>query len=355
MTMTLAAEQIRIGGRAVGADCAPMVVAEIGVNHDGSVERALRLVDIAARVGADAVKLQVFRAEQLVAGRGVLAAYQQRTTNAESSVELLRRYELSKEELGRVLGHAKSRGLACVATPFSPADVPVCGELGLDALKIASPDVVNTPLLRQVAGLGRPMLVSTGAATMEEIDGARRLLAMAGVEHVLMHCVSSYPTPDSAAHLCFLHDLRRSYGSLVGYSDHADTVLAGALAVSAGAVVLERHLTYDKGASGPDHAASSDPAEFAEYVALVRQAAVLRGTGRKRVLEIERDVRRVSRQSLVLARDLAAGEAITAEHLTVKRPGTGIPARRWEDAIGRRSDQDLPAGTLLTWELLRAA
>lgn len=346
---------MRIGTRTCSPESPVLVIAEIGVNHDGSVDRALRLVEVAKRAGADGVKLQVFRARQLVNGRGVLAQYQTRTTDAESSVELLTRYELAEPDLARVLDHARSLGLLAVATPFSPSDVPVCARLGLHAVKIASPDVVNIPLLSAAADIGLPVLVSTGAATMEEIDVARRLLALRDTPHLLMHCVSAYPAPDDQAHLCFIPELIRRYGPVVGYSDHAPSVISGALAVAAGAVLLERHLTYDTRAAGPDHAASSDPATFTEYVRLARQAAILRGAGPKRVLPIEQDVRRVSRQSLVLAVDVAAGEALTDRHLTVQRPGTGISASEYPRLLGRRAGRPLPAGTLLTWDMIAAA
>lgn len=345
---------MKIGQHEVGPGKRTLVIAEIGVNHDGSVARALELVDEARLAGADAVKLQVFRATQLVNGQGILAAYQTRTTDAESSVELLKRYELQEDELSQVLRYARSLGLATIATPFSLGDVPVCQKLGLDAIKIASPDLVNVPLLLGAAETGLPMLVSTGAATLEEVDDARRVLATVGAEHLFMHCVSSYPTEDADAHLCFIPELVRHYGPLVGYSDHANSLMAGALAVAAGAVVLERHLTYDRTAAGPDHAASSEPDDLAYYIKMVREAEMLRGRGNKRVLPAEEDVRRVSRQSLVLTRDITPEEPITAEHLTTQRPAIGIPASAFRRTLGRRPARNLKAGTLLTWDMLVA-
>ncbi len=343
---------MRIANRNLTPDGPVLIIAEIGVNHDGSLHRALELVTAAKHAGADAIKLQIFRADQLVNGRGVLAAYQQRTTDAESSADLLRRYELPEPHLRRVLAHAHDLGLATIATPFSLADVPTCRALPLDALKIASPDVVNTPLLSAVAATLLPILVSTGAATLSEIDSARRLLSTLGAEHAFLHCISSYPTPDDQAHLCFIPELLKHYGPIVGYSDHAMSVISGALAVAAGATLLERHLTYDSRAPGPDHAASSDPTTFAQYVRLAREATALRGTGPKRVLPIEQDVRKVSRQSLVAARPLRAGERITPAHLTVQRPGTGIPAAQWDATLGCHAARDIPAGTLLTPEMV---
>lgn len=336
----------RIGPLTVSPDHPPVVVAELGVNHDGSPQRALRLLELACEAGADAVKLQVFRAGTLVQGEGLLAAYQRDA--AGSSAELLRRLELAPEALELVAGHARRLGLPLLATPFSLSDVPVCGRLGLSAVKIASPDVVNHLLLESAATLGLPMLVSTGAATSEEVDAAVALLEGAGATFLLLHCVSAYPAPPEHAHLRFIGELARRYGRAVGYSDHVPGTRAGALAVAAGAVLLERHFTDDTTRPGPDHAASSDPAEFARYVAEVREAWTLMGRGDKRLLPVEEDVRKVSRQSLVLEQPLRAGEPLQKEHLTTRRPGTGLlpdTYRRW---LGRCARRDLPAGTMLT-------
>lgn len=334
----------------LGSDLPVVVVAEIGVNHDGRVERAMELVSAARGAGADGVKLQVFRSATLVHGEGILAEYQKSTTDAGSSADLLRRCELGEAELGRVLGYARSLGMLTVATPFSPSDVAVCGRLGLDAIKIASPDVVNHILLGEAARAGLPLLVSTGAATLEEVVETDGFLGALGVRAHYLHCVSAYPAPDGLAHLAFIRDLIGRFGERVGYSDHAPSLLAGACAVAAGAVLLERHLTYDTAAVGPDHAASSDPGQFAEYVRMARLAETLRGKGHKRLLDVEGDVRRVSRQSLVLALPLERGEALTAGHLTTQRPGTGIPPNLAGRFVSRRAKQSLPVGTMLTPE-----
>jgi N,N'-diacetyllegionaminate synthase len=342
---------MRIGSHTVAVGHPAFVVAEIGVNHDGQVKRALELVDAAKAAGADAIKLQVFRAATLVHGTGLLADYQKQTTTAETSTDLLRKLELSEQDLQRVHAYAKARGLLSIATPFSPADVPVCQRLGLDAIKIASPDLVNVPLLEAVMKTRLPLLLSTGAATLEEIDATHLLLD--GRPRSYLHCVSSYPTPDDQAHLTFIPQLIARYpGIPIGYSDHAHSLLSGGLAVAAGALVLERHLTYDKAAHGPDHSASSDPADFAEYVKVARVAATLLGSGSKRVLPIEQDVRKVSRQSLVLTVDLPAGSPLKSEHLVPQRPGTGIPAAAFYEVIGRTLKSPQKAHTMLSWDLL---
>ncbi|MEM6313824.1 MAG: N-acetylneuraminate synthase family protein [Planctomycetota bacterium] len=339
---------MRIGARDIGPGEPTLVIAEIGVNHDGDVGKALRLVDAAAEAGTDAVKLQLFRADRL-AGDAPLAAYQ---TGNGGQRELLRSLELSDAEVERVVGAVHDAGLLPIATPFSPEDVDTVRRLGLPAVKIASPDCVNTLLLQRCATLGVPMLISTGAATLAEIDATLDELADASV--ALLHCVSSYPTPDAAAELRWMSDLAGRC-AVVGYSDHTQNAATGALAVAAGASVIEKHLTYDRSADGPDHAASFAPKQFAEYVRRVREAEVLMGHGTKSVQACEEDVRRVSRQSLALRHGIAAGRVIGESDLTTRRPGTGIPPSALREIVGRRVGRDLPAGTLLTWDSLAKA
>lgn len=339
---------MRIGEHIIGRGRPTLVIAEIGVNHDGDVNRALKLVAAAAEAGADAVKLQLFRADRL-AGDAPLAAYQIGTGGQR---DLLRTLELSQDEVERVVDAIRSVGLLPIATPFSPEDVDDVRRLGLPAVKVASPDCVNTLLLRACAGLDVPMLVSTGAATMSEV--ANLVAEFGASELALLHCVSSYPTPDNAAQLCWMHDLA-TLCERVGYSDHTQNALTGALAVAAGACVIEKHLTYDRSAAGPDHAASFAPRQFADYVKRIRTAEQLIGAGAKMVQACEQDVRRVSRQSLALRHGIASGRVIGEADLTTRRPGDGIPPSAWATVVGRRAARDLPAGTLLAPDLLAKA
>lgn len=338
---------MNIGDKIIGPGERVLVIAEIGVNHDGSVERALELVRIAGQCGADAVKLQIFRTETLLHSSCRLAAYQEGC--AADPVEMLRRYELSEQGLGKIVNRIRSMGLLPLATPFSPTDVETAAKLDLPAIKIASPDIVNRVLIEEARKLQKPLLLSTGAATIEEIGQA---VAWMRAPFALLHCVSSYPTSAADAHLGWIGELAQRFEAPVGYSDHLTDSISGALAVAAGACILERHLTYDRNAFGPDHAASSDPADFARYVHGVRVAETMRGVGSKRVLDCERDVRSVSRQSLVLCRDLPAGREIFREDLTVQRPGSGISPGLVDSVAGRRAACDLPAGTMLQWDML---
>lgn len=346
---------MNIGDKKIGTGRPTLVMAEIGVNHDGSVDRAIELVRAAKTSGADAVKLQVFRAEQLMHASAGFAEYQQNQCDDADPTAMLRRYELSTDDLHRIMNVIREEKLLAIATPFSPADVETIALLDVDAIKIASPDLVNPVLLKRAAGCGKPLILSTGAATIAEVESTVAWLRERRVQFALLHCISSYPTPLESANLCWVGELHSRFGVPVGYSDHTSDVMSGAFAASAGAVIVERHLTYDRRAAGPDHAASSDPEEFAEYVSLIRHADAMRGRPGKRVLEIENDVRTVSRQSLVLRRDIDSGQPIGDEDLTVQRPGVGIPAAKITVTIGRRALRNLKAGEMLQWDMLENA
>ncbi len=345
---------MNIADREIGNTQRTFVIAEIGVNHDGSVRRALELVDLAVATGADAVKLQLFSADRLMNASATFAEYQSSRVSASTPADMLRQYELSPADTVRVVDHIRHRGLVPIATPFSLDDVRIVNELNLPAVKIASPDLVNRPLLERAAATGKPLLVSTGAATIDEVETAVDWLVGMNATFSLLHCVSSYPTPASDANLRWIGELAR-FCAPVGYSDHTTEPLAGAMAVMAGACIVEKHLTYDRGAAGPDHSASADPLQMAAYVNAIRSAEAMRGLPGKHVLNIERDVRSVSRQSLVLTRPLAVGDRVTAADLTVQRPGNGIPAADWSRAVGCTLRINAAAGTMIGWEMLSEA
>ena len=266
-----------------------LVTAEVGVNHDGQIERALALVDAAARADADAVKLQLFHPDRLLSNQARLAAYQ--NGKAEDAYDLLVRLTLDLDEMAAVGKATRKRGLRFIVTPFSLPDVDDLRALDVDAVKIASPDAVNTPLLIAAATLSKPLLISTGTCDLNELSFAAGLLRQHTSGGALLHCVSSYPAPRDATALGAIRAMDRALGLPVGYSDHTTHLDTGALAVAAGAVVLEKHLTYATSAEGPDHSASLTPDQFAEYVHRVRDAQVRLGHCAKRVLEVERDVR----------------------------------------------------------------
>lgn len=338
---------MRIGSRQIGAPV--YIIAELGVNHDGSVERALEMVDAAAEAGADAIKLQLFRAELLMSKASRLAAYQSAAGERDPS-EMLRRLEMSIGDMGRVVDRARKRGVHAIVTPFSVELVDAAERLGFDAYKTASPDIIHRPLLERLMETGKPLIVSTGAATIEEVARAVEWLAPARGRAAFLQCVSSYPTRDSEASIGGMAAIARTWDGPVGYSDHTAGVDTGAVAAARGAAILEKHFTWSKRAAGPDHAASLEAAEFRVYAALARDESTMKawmgrvplaedprvGPEEKRVLACEQDVRRLSRQSIVARSDLTAGHVIRAGDLTIKRPGTGMEPWRMGEVVGRR-------------------
>lgn len=343
---------MKIAGREIAPGAEPLVIAEIGVNHDGDVERALQLADAAAAAGAAAVKVQFFRADLLLSRESRLAAYQ-RDAGESDPFEMLRRLELTVGELANVAERARERGALAICTVFTPELVEEAERLSFDAYKLASPDVVNRPLIERLARTGKPLILSTGAATLAEIERTLGWLESARERLAVMHCVSSYPTPDAAANLGAIGTLAETFGVPVGYSDHTEATDTGALAVAAGACFLEKHLTHDRGAVGPDHSASLEPDAFAEYVAGARRARLMLGGGRKQPGAIEADVRSLSRQSLAASRAIGAGETLAASHVTTRRPGGALCASEPEAAVGRVAARDIEAGELLRESDLR--
>jgi sialic acid synthase SpsE len=338
---------------AIGPSHPVLIIAEIGVNHDGSLATALSLLRAAKKCGADAVKLQLFRADRLMHASTGFAAYQKGRVKDDSPIAMLKRYELSDADVRKLAAEATKLKLWLIATPFSPGDLPLIDSLDIPAIKIASPDLVNKPLLREAAKLGRPMLISTGAATMDEIDRTISWLVEWSAPFALLHCISSYPTKPPDANLTWIGELRERYGVPIGFSDHTTELSAGALAVASGAKMIEKHLTHNRKAAGPDHAASFDSEQFAEYVRLIRLAETMLGQPGKRVLSGENDVRKVSRQSLVVAKNVAKGAKLKPDDLTVQRPGTGISAADIDDWIGRTAARALKTGEMLNPKMVK--
>ncbi|MHC4305007.1 MAG: N-acetylneuraminate synthase family protein [Planctomycetota bacterium] len=323
----------RIGDRKIGPDEPPFVIAELGVNHGGSLSRALELVEAAHDAGADAIKLQWFEADRLLSREARLARYQ-KDGGAGDPFDMLRALQLSADDFAMVLDRAHAAGLAAIVTVFSTQLVAQAGEMDFDAYKTASPDVVNRPLITALMALGKSLLLSTGTATIDEV---RTVTGWLGDHpHVLLQCVSGYPTPDESAALAGRAAMCQINPNALGYSDHTTAVDTGALAVASGARLLEKHLTHDRAAAGPDHATSLDPRQLKEYIRLAHRAWRMLGPPEKRVLEIEQDVRTVSRQSLTARQALPVGHVIAREDLTIKRPGTGIEPWRLAEIVGRR-------------------
>lgn len=331
------------------------VIAEAGVNHNGDIAMALRLCDAARVALADAVKFQTFRAQDLVVPGAPTADYQARETGEHDQFAMLRKLELSPAQHEAIKAHCEAIGIEFFSSPFSTDALDMLVGLGVRRIKLSSGELTHKALVERAAAAGLPLLVSTGMATMDEIDEALAWIAsargsLAGV--TLLHCTSAYPAPDSALNLNALRSMARDLGVAIGYSDHSLGIEAPLAAVALGATVIEKHLTLDRALPGPDHSASLEPEEFARMVAGIRRVASMLGDGVKAPTAEERDTAKVARRSVAAATDIARGAVIAEDMLVCRRPATGIAPRDLSRVIGRVAAAAIPAGTVLRWEQL---
>lgn len=327
------------------------IIAEIGGNFT-RFDEARALIDAAASTGVDAVKLQTYKADTVASRKAV---FDMENTGLVSQHELFRKYEIDLDLHKAVFDYAGRRGLDWFSTPSHESDLAMLETLGVGAHKIGSDDAVNIPFLRSVARAGKPMIVSTGMCTMEEVRESVAAIRREGVrELILLHAVTSYPTHPEHVNLGAMSAMMREFPDLaVGYSDHTIGATACICAVAMGARVIEKHFTWDKSAPGPDHMLSADPVEMKAIVDAIRSFEVMRGDGVKQPATSEATTRINNRKSIVMARPAGAGETLTANHLAIKRPGYGIAPKHLEEVIGRRSCQALQADDVLTWDALQ--
>jgi N-acetylneuraminate synthase/N,N'-diacetyllegionaminate synthase len=349
--------EFRLGDRVIEAGAPAFLIAEAGVNHNGDAALARRLVVEAAAAGADAVKFQTFRAADLVTREAPKAAYQRETTGGDGGQrEMLARLELPAEAFAALRDESARRGLVFFSSPFDEASVDVLAALGVALFKIPSGEITNLGYLRHVAAKRRPIILSTGMSTLDEIGTAVDVIRRAGDPPLaLLQCVSAYPAPAEETNLRAMDTLRDRFACPVGLSDHTTGIEVAIAAVARGAAIIEKHFTVDKTLPGPDHRASLDPAEFAALVRSVRRVETALGDGDKRPMPSETDTRRVARKSLVAARPIARGEKISREMIAIKRPGTGISPADLERAIGRTAARALAADEVIEWAALEGA
>jgi len=345
-----------VGRRHIGTGEPVFVNAEAGVNHNGDLDLARRLIDVAADAGADAVKFQTFRTEALVSGAAPKARYQLETTGSEESQQaMLARLELSPAAHVTLRDRARERGIVFFSTPFDEASADLLDGLGVELLKVPSGEVTNLPLLRHVAAKRRPVLISTGMCTLAEVETAVATVQAAGDPPLaLLHCVSAYPAPVEDTNLRAMDTLRARFGCPVGLSDHSLGIAIALAAVARGATILEKHVTLDKTLPGPDHRASLEPAELTALVRGVRAIEAALGDGDKRPMPSELDTRAVARRSLVAAHALPAGHRLTRGDVAIKRPGTGLGPAELERVLGRRLRRAVTADELLEWSALES-
>jgi N-acetylneuraminate synthase/N,N'-diacetyllegionaminate synthase len=340
--------EIRLGGRIVGSGAGIFIIAEIGINHNGSVCEAAKLIDAAADCGADAVKFQSFRADRLLISSSDRYAQQD---GVESAYDLLRRCELSFDEQEKLKAHADKRGIMFFSTPFDEESVDFLDRIGVPAFKVASGDITHTPLLRRIASKGKPVFLSTGMSYLDEVIEAVRYLREGGAgEILLMHCTASYPAEARDMNLRAMETLQSHFGLLTGLSDHSRGILFSLVAAAMGAAAIERHFTLDRNAEGPDHKASLSPDGLKKLVKNLRRLKAGMGTGEKRPAKSETEGRRLGRRSIVAAADIRAGEQIVPGMLTCKRPGGGIEPKYWENAVGMTPRRFIAKDTTITWE-----
>lgn len=345
---------VSIAGRSIGAGEPCFVIAEAGVNHNGALDMAIALVDAAHAAGADAVKFQTFVADALVSPAAEKAEYQKRDgTAGESQLEMIRRLELSFEAFQAIQRHAAAKGIIFLSTPFDDASVEWLVRLDVPAFKVGSGDVTNWPFLERLSRAGRPIILSTGMSTMDDVRAAIGVVRQSGpVPLALLHCVSSYPADPGDANLRAMATMAQAFDVPVGFSDHTLGVETSLGAVALGACIIEKHLTLDPSLPGPDHAASLAPDEFARLVAGIRVVERSLGDGIKRPRHSEAGTAAVARRSLVLTRNLPAGTILAADMIAIRRPGTGIAPAEHAAVVGRTLTQARQAGDVLTWDVL---
>ena len=348
-------ECIAIGKRLIGPGQPCFIIAEVGVNHNGDITLARRLIDVAATAGADAVKFQTFQADRLVSPTAPKAEYQQRMTGAEESQwEMLRRLELSQPAHRELQEYAQLRHMLFLSAPFDEESADLLEALGVAAFKIPSGEITNLPFLAYLAHKGKPMIVSTGMSHLKEVETAVNTIKREGNDKIiLLHCVSSYPAAPQEVNLRAIDTMAKTFELWVGFSDHTQGIEIALAAVAVGACVIEKHLTLDRNLPGPDHRISLEPPEFRALVQGIRKVEASLGHGRKEPSASAANTARVARKSLVAARDIPAGTPLTRELIAVKRPGTGLAPTMQLQLMGRTTRKAIPAGTLLTLEMLK--
>lgn len=332
-----------------------LMIAEAGINHNGVVEKALKLVDMAARAGSDVVKFASFNSDELMTNNAVSSSYiEDASHEGENFLDLAKRHELNFDEQRRVIAHCKEKGIHFLSTPFDEGSLDFLVDSGVKAVKIASGDLTNLPYLKIVAARSLPVIVSTGMATYGEIEQALATLRGANAESIfLMHCVSWYPADIKDMNIKVLETLSHMFDVPVGLSDHSLGINASLAARARGCKFFEKHITLDRNDFGPDHNASMDEAQLTSLISGFRDIELCLGDGVKRILPIEYEQRKVHRRSVVAVQDIAVGEEISMDMIRLKRPGTGIEPKHFDKIVGLKPVQKVNAGDTLQWNILK--
>ncbi len=328
------------------------VIAEAGVNHNGSVENAFKMIDCAKECGCDCIKFQTFKADALVTSNAPKADYQMRNTNGSNNqFAMLKSLELNDREFEELKAHCDEIGIEFMSTPFDIESVDVLEKIGVTRYKISSGDINNKQLLQYVAKTGKSMVVSTGMSTIEEVRKAVDWIEQVGNHQItLLHCTSNYPTSYDEVNMKAMQTLQQKFGYPIGYSDHTKGDLASIVAVAMGATVIEKHFTLDKNMEGPDHKASLNVEELKEMVDDIRAVETIMGNGVKQPMKSELNTRSVARKSVVLAHNIQKGEILKKEDLVLKRPGNGLAPEYLDELIGKVLVRNMRAEEMITWK-----
>lgn len=328
-----------------------LIIAEAGVNHNGDIGLAKKLIDAAAEAGADLVKFQTFNASRLVTRTAKKADYQNKSTDSkESQHEMLRRLELTADMHIELIEHCAARNIGFFSTGFDIECIDFLVSLGQDHFKIPSGEITNLPYLRHIGRLGQVVILSTGMSTMSDIEAAIDALEQAGTvrENItVLHCTTEYPTPMEEVNLRAMQSIHAAFGVKIGYSDHTSGIEVAIAAVALGARVIEKHFTLDRNLPGPDHKASLEPEELKTMISAIRNIEIALGDGVKRLTASEARNKPIVRKSLIASQAIKAGEVFSAQNITTKRPGTGISPMRWDEVVGRTALRDFSTDELI--------
>lgn len=327
------------------------IIAEAGVNHNGSLELAKRLVDVAVDAGADAVKFQTFKADKLVSRGAQKAEYQKQTTPAEESqYEMIKKLELDENAHRELIRYCDQKQIMFLSTPFDHDSIELLNSFGMPIFKIPSGEITNLPYLRHIGRLGKEVILSTGMADLGEIEDALDVLMQTGVPKekiTVLHATTEYPCPIEEVNLHAVQTIRAAFGVKVGYSDHTQGIEMPIAAVAMGACVIEKHFTLDRTMEGPDHKASLEPEELQAMVRAIRQVTQALGDGIKKPSKSEMKNIAIARKSIVAACQIKFGESFSADNITIKRPGNGISPMRWDEVIGRTAPREFLTDELI--------
>jgi len=346
-------KEIRIGNKIIGEGYPCFIIAEAGVNHNGKLSLAKKLVDAAKSSGADAVKFQTFKADLIVSKYAKKAQYQRRATDAnESQLDMLKKLELSVNDHKELIKYCKARRIIFLSSPFDINSINLLDSLGLETFKVPSGEINNIPYLMELGYLNKKVIISSGMATLTEVREALRVLVSSGTKKdniVVLHCTSAYPADFKDVNLRAMCTIKNVLKVKVGYSDHTSGIEVSIAAVAIGALVIEKHLTLNKKMPGPDHKASLEPDEFKKMVSAIRNIGMALGTGLKAPAIIEESIMKLMRKSIVAKVDIPKGSRITGSMVDTRRPGTGIEPKYLKNLIGRVASKRISENQVISW------